>query len=66
LESVQLLTAFPRLGRPQAIDGVHKLVTRRFGYLVYYCLDEATAEIVLLAIRHPARERPSEDRRGEG
>jgi plasmid stabilization system protein ParE len=61
LETLQLLAEFPRLGRRQSVDGVRKLVTRRYGYLVYYLLDGAAAEIVLLAIRHPARDRPVQD-----
>jgi plasmid stabilization system protein ParE len=55
LESLQILISFPQIGRRQSIEDVCKLVTRRFGYLVYYQLDEAAAEAVVLAIRHPAR-----------
>jgi addiction module RelE/StbE family toxin len=55
LESLQVLTSFPRMGRRQNVEEVRKLVTRRFGYLVYYQVDEATSEVVVLAIRHPAR-----------
>jgi toxin ParE1/3/4 len=62
LESLQLLATFPRLGRRQSIEGVHKLVTRRYGYLAYYLIDEAASEIVLLSIQHPARARPVQDR----
>jgi len=40
---------------------VRKLVTRRYPYLVYYRLDEAAEEIIILAIQHPAREREHED-----
>jgi plasmid stabilization system protein ParE len=57
LESLQNLVVFPRIGRRQSVEGVRKLVTRRFGYLVYYSIDEPAAEIVILAIRHPARAR---------
>jgi addiction module RelE/StbE family toxin len=55
LESLQILISFPRIGRAQNLEDVRKLITRRFGYLVYYQLDEAAAEIVVLAIRHPVR-----------
>ena len=55
LESLQVLTAFPHIGRRQNVEDV-RLVTRRFGYLVYYQVDEAAAEIVVLTIRHPARQ----------
>ncbi|WP_407119170.1 type II toxin-antitoxin system RelE/ParE family toxin [Bradyrhizobium sp. LMG 9283] len=61
LESLQNLIRFPRLGRPQTIEGVRKLVTRRYPYLVYYRLDEKAGEIVILTIQHPAREREHSD-----
>src|SRR5437762_4258152 len=60
LDSLQNLVRFPELGRRQAIEGVRKLVTRKYRYVVYYTLDEAAEEIVILAIQHPAREREYE------
>jgi hypothetical protein len=38
-----------------------KLVTRRYPYLVYYTVDVAREEVVILTIQHPAREREYED-----
>jgi toxin ParE1/3/4 len=61
LESLQLLTDAPQLGRPQSVDGVRKLVARRYGYLVYYAVDAAADELAVLTIQHPARERPFTD-----
>jgi toxin ParE1/3/4 len=61
LDSLQLLGSFPHLGRRQSVEGVRKLVTRRYGYLAYYPVDEAASEIVLLSIQHPARARPAGD-----
>ena len=61
LETLQLLTEAPRLGRAQSVDGVRKLITRRYSYLVYYAIDEASDELAILTIQHPARERPFED-----
>jgi toxin ParE1/3/4 len=61
LESLQNLAAFPRIGRRQSVEGVRKLVTRRYGYLIYYSINEPAAEIVILAVRHPARARPIVD-----
>lgn len=61
LESLQNLVRFPRLGRPQKVEGVRKLVTRRYPYLVYYTLDEELGEVVILTIQHPAREREHSD-----
>jgi plasmid stabilization system protein ParE len=61
LESLHNLVRFPRLGRQQKVEGVRKLVTRRYPYLVYYTLDEEADEIIVLAIQHPAREREHSD-----
>ena len=36
LRSLQNLTLFPAIGRPQSVEGVRKLVTPRYRYLVYY------------------------------
>ena len=61
LESLEILVSFPLLGRRQSVEGVRKLITRRYGYIAYYLLDEASDEIVILTIRHPARDRPASD-----
>src|SRR5207237_8411357 len=61
LESLQLLLRFPRLGRTQSVQGVRKLVTRKYGYLAYYKLDEEAEEIVVLTIQHAARTRRYSD-----
>jgi len=36
-------------------------VTRKYPYLVYYRVDEAAEEVIILTIQHPAREREHED-----
>jgi toxin ParE1/3/4 len=61
LESLQSLTLFPHVGRQQKAEGVRKLVTRHYPYLVYYTVDEEAEEIVILAIQHPAQEREHSD-----
>jgi toxin ParE1/3/4 len=61
LESLQNLVSFPQIGRRQKVEGVRKLVTRRYPYLVYYTADEAAEEIIIIAIQHPAREREHSD-----
>jgi toxin ParE1/3/4 len=61
LHSLQNLVLFPQVGRAQTLEGVRKLVTRKYPYLVYYKVDEAGEEIVILTIQHPARERKHED-----
>lgn len=60
-ESLRHLVAFPRAGRTQSTQGVRKLITRKYYYLVYYALDEMADEIIILSMRHPAREREHED-----
>ncbi len=61
LESLQNLTLFPYLGRRQKVEGVRKLVTRRYPYLVYYTVDDGAEEIIILFIQHPAQEREHSD-----
>ena len=61
LASLQALVSFPRIGRQQKVEGVRKLVTRHYRYLVYYTADDEADEIVILAIQHPAREREDSD-----
>lgn len=60
-ESLQNLILFPHAGRRQRAEGVRKIVTRRYRYLVYYTVDEAAEEIVILNVKHPARRREHED-----
>jgi plasmid stabilization system protein ParE len=61
LDSLQNLVLFPEVGRRQTVEGVRKLVTRKYPYLVYYTFDQDAEEIVILTIRHSAREREHED-----
>jgi toxin ParE1/3/4 len=61
LASLQNLTLFPRMGRAQTVEGVRKLVTRKYSYFVYYTIDDAAEEIVILTIQHPSREREFEN-----
>jgi toxin ParE1/3/4 len=61
LHALENLVLFPRVGRAQAVEGVRKLVTRKYSYLVYYSVDDAGDEIVILTIQHPAREREHEN-----
>jgi toxin ParE1/3/4 len=58
----QLLISFPNLGRRQAVEGVRKVVTRRYSYLIYYRVDETVDELVVLGVRHPAQGREYSDR----
>jgi plasmid stabilization system protein ParE len=61
LESLDIATRFPRIGRRQSVEGVRKPVTRRYGYIVYYLVDDPAGERVVLTIQHPARDRPMSD-----
>jgi toxin ParE1/3/4 len=61
LRSLQNLILFPAIGRPQNVEGVRKLVTPKYRYLVYYMIDEEAEEIVILTIQHPARSREYRD-----
>ena len=60
-ETLRNLILFPKIGRRQMIEGVRKAVTRRYAYLVYYTVDEAENEIIILNVKHPAREREHSD-----
>jgi toxin ParE1/3/4 len=61
IDSLRTLVLFPRIGRRQKVAGVRKILTRRYRYLVYYTVDDAAEEIVILTIQHPARERQHSD-----
>ena len=61
LESLQNLVLFPQVGRQQKVEGVRKLVTRRYPYPVYYTADASAEEIIIITIQHPAREREHSD-----
>ena len=61
LDALNILTLFPEAGRRQSVDGVRKLVTRKYRYLVYYLIDSENDELVVVAIRHAARRRSYAD-----
>jgi toxin ParE1/3/4 len=54
---LQNLVLFPRAGRRQKVEGVRRLVTRKFRYLIYYTIDQTAEELVILNIREPERKR---------
>ena len=61
LNSLKNLVLFPEVGRRQTIKSVRKLVTRKYPYIVYYAVDQAAEEIIILTIQYPAREREHSD-----
>jgi toxin ParE1/3/4 len=60
-ESLQNLILFPEAGPRQKTEGVRKLVTRKYRYIVYYMIDQDAEEIVILNVKHPAQKREHED-----
>ena len=60
-EGLQNLILFPAAGRLQKVENVRKFVTRKYAFLIYYTVDKAAEEIVVLNVKHPARERDYED-----
>jgi toxin ParE1/3/4 len=58
---LQTLLLFPNVGRQQHAEGVRKIVTKRYSYLIYYIPDEENDEVVVLNIKHPAQEREHSD-----
>ena len=59
--SLQDLLLVPRAGRIQQTEGVRKFVTRKYAYLVYYTVDDAVEEIIILNVKHPAQFREHEN-----
>ena len=52
---------FPHVGRLQQTEGVRKFVTRRYAYLIYYTVDDAADEIIVLSVKHSAQRREHDD-----
>jgi len=36
-------------------------VTRKYGYLVYYTIDDGAGEIIILSVKHAAQRREHDD-----
>ena len=51
------LEQFPFIGTPIGHAGVRMLVATPFPYLIYYVVREAEGEVVVVDIRHGARDR---------
>jgi toxin ParE1/3/4 len=60
-QSLQYLILFPHVGRLQQTEGVRKFVTRRYAYLIYYTVDDAADEIIVLSVKHSAQRREHDD-----
>jgi len=45
----------------QTVEGIRKIVTRRYAYMIYYTVDDAAQEVVIVTIQHPSRAREYRD-----
>jgi toxin ParE1/3/4 len=53
-----LLEEFPLVGHLADEAGVRVLSVVRYPFLIFYAIDDAAREIVVLHVRHTAQERP--------
>ncbi len=60
LDTFRLLLLFPDSGRVLR-QGMRKIVTRRYGYVVYYSVDDVAEELTILSVRHAAQQRDPSD-----
>jgi plasmid stabilization system protein ParE len=56
--TVRSLEMFPLLGRRSAQDGVRRIGVPRHPYSLFYMIDAAAEEVVVLTVRHDARRSP--------
>lgn len=54
--SIELLAAFPYMYRRTSLPHVRVLPVIRYPYLVFYTIDDAKQEVVILRIVHSARD----------
>jgi plasmid stabilization system protein ParE len=54
-KALQILAAHPHAGRAYT-GGRRRFALRRFPYLIFYRVDKAADQVVILAIRHGARQ----------
>ena len=62
LRMLEIAAHFPELGRRQLTRRVRKLVVARYGYLIYFVVDPAANELIVLRIRHGRQQRSYKDR----
>ena len=53
-----LLEEFPLVGHVTDETGVRVLAVVRYPFLIFYAIDEAASEIVILHVLHTAQQRP--------
>ena len=59
--ATDVLARYPLSGRRQSVPTVRKAVTKRYGYLIYYAVNETDQAIDILTVQHRARGRPFSD-----
>ena len=57
LSAIKLLRKFPGLGTLTDDEGTRMLVATPYPYLVFYEIDDQAGEVIVLHIRHGARDR---------
>jgi plasmid stabilization system protein ParE len=60
--SIENLALFPRMGRLQTVPRVRKIAAGKYPYWIYYTVDDAADEVVIIAIQHASRARPFTER----
>jgi plasmid stabilization system protein ParE len=60
LSTFRNLLLFPEAGRMLRHD-LRKIVTPRYGYVIYYLADRAADEVVIVAVLHAAQQRHPDD-----
>lgn len=55
------LELFPYTGEEVSEAGTRTLAIVRYPYMLYYAVDEALDEVVMLHVRHTAQEKPAAD-----
>lgn len=61
LDSLQNLVQFPNIGRKQTAENVHKLIVRKYRYVIYYSVNDEAEEIIVITIQHGSRQREFAD-----
>ncbi len=60
-ETLRNIQEFPEIGRRQDVEGVRKLVTPEYRFLIYYSTDAASHTIAVLTVQHPRQKRRFDD-----
>lgn len=58
--SIEILTDFPRAGRPGRMLGTHELVIAKTPFIAIYRIDNDRGEVHILRILHAKQKWPSE------